>query len=698
MTDSDQKRRDLVIPFFRFERFFDCENDCATSSNAVDDSAAKKKNVLIDAGAFETRCGLQEDEEPRIRFRSCATRGKFKERGGHRGVFVGEYDPQIASREEKFGFFECGRTAMTQSVKDQGLFCDQEVFEALVHKCVRELGLTKKNDASANSETTSMMDNRAREVRMTEPLGNPSRMKDEQLEILIEKLEFGTARIVSECESAGIYNEIKTGAIVNMGYSNCSILPFLDGKMQMKGATRVDVGGEKLIDCFGKMALDAQRAENVHKMNFLNQMFMECSKIGSGRMQNAFQTQLFRDLVYVSRSYDEETKMWRDQQEEKEEYEQTKILQFQPQYGVLELDLRDVVQRAKHNFDKKLSNVKRFGSDETIRKAAERYAKEFENVENDPEKYYEVLLSELAAAEKNLKDARYARSLEIRGVTEEEANEELERNKASGGGGRKGVRRQTAAARKRARLMAEHAGNKEKLDEVEAEEKENPDGDRYGDKEEDWAMYTQMARGADKAIDGEINDPGAQKVSACEAAYERSKNEVLAVDPQYEIRNLSGLKARQIKIRAERIRATEALFHPEILASKGIVKQIKDARGGLGGVVDEFIMPQGGIQDALKEAFARCSLDVQKQIHSKGNEAEIILTGGLSRIPGVCERLQDYVISNSYPGMAPKVRLSNDSSNMSFDAWKGLRSNDQNLGVCVTREQWLEHGSSFFYK
>jgi actin-related protein len=426
-------------------------------------------------------------------------------------------------------------------------------------------------------------------------------------------------------------------------------------------------------------------------------MFVETGKIGSGRAAMALQGQLFREMAFVSTNYDEETKAWRDCLNGKE-YAKTKILQFTPQYGIKELDLNDVVAKAKHNFDKKIAMVKRFAQGDTVRNNTEKYAREFAAIEKDPRAFYEGLLNALETAEKNLKDARYARSLEVRGVTEEEANEERER----GGGGRKGVRRQTTAARKRAKLMAMHAGNKETLDEVEAEEKQNATDKGFGDGEDDWSMYSQMARGADKAIDGEIKDPGAQKVSACESLWEKARAEVLAVDPQYEIRKLSGMEARQLKVRAERIRAPESLFHPEILASKGIVRQVKDTRGGLAAIVDEFIIPQGGVQDALKESFKRCGKDVEHEIlREKGKDASIVLTGGLSRLPGLQTRLQDYVISNSYPGMAPTVTLSkNGSKDGIFDAWKGLSSlssSSSSAGIVVTRDEWLEHGESVFH-
>ena len=111
-------------------------------------------------------------------------------------------------------------------------------------------------------------------------------------------------------------------------------------------------------------------------------------------------------------------------------------------------------------------------------------------------------------------------------------------------------------------------------------------------------------------------------------------------------------------------------------------------------------MPQGGIQDALKQAFKRCGKDVEyKILREKGKDAAIVLTGGLSRIPGLRDRLQDYVISNSYPGMAPAVMLSkNGSEDGDMDAWKGLSSlSSSSAGIVVTRADWLESGESVFY-
>ena len=705
--DGDDGGGDVLLPkFVRLDPFLDFNafrRDAAVDANDDDsrtttrmfEAQSTSDPFLMDIGGYHSRSGFR-DEQPSLFFRSVTTRGHFlpkdasaKKGEKKKGVFAGEYNPIYQMSEENnksvLGRFECGRTSATVSAKENGLFCDQELFEALVTRCCRDSRLLREESSEMVKE---------RKVVMTEPLGNPVRLKSDANEIVLEKIGFNELQLVSECESVGALEKIDSGAVINLGHSNCSIVPFLNGKPQMQGMTRVDVGGENLIDCFGKMALDSQRAESVHKANFLNQMFVETGKIGSGRAAMVLQGQLFREMALVSTQYDEETKAWRDCLNG--EYSKTKILQFTPQYGVKELDLKDVVAKAKNNFDKKLAMVKRFGSEEVIQNNTEKFAKEFANIEKDPKTFYEGLLKALEIAEKNLKDARYARSLEVRGVTEEEANEERER----GGGGRKGVRRQTTAARKRARLIAMHAGNKETLDEVEAEEKENGSGSGFGDGEDDWSMYSQMARGADKAIDGEIKDPGAEKVSACEALFEKAKNEVLAVDPQYEIRKLSGMEARRLKVKAERIRAPEALFHPEILASKGIVRQVKDTRGGLAAIVDEFIMPQGGIQDALKQAFKRCGKDVEyKILREKGKDASIVLTGGLSRIPGLRDRLQDYVISNSYPGMAPAVMLSkNGSEDGVMDAWKGLSSlSSSSAGIVVTRADWLESGESVFY-
>ena len=704
--EKGQKQLPFVYlePFLDWNAFRDDEENDGKKKKSFE-SSSTRDSFLVDAGGYHARSGFasSSSNEPSLFFRSVTTRGYFlpkdllaKKGEKTKGVFVGEYNPIFQTSEEcnkksLLGRFECGRTSATVSAKDNGLFCDQELFEAVVARCCRDSRLA----TSANGEDGESV--RERKMIATEPLGNPVRLKSDACEIILEKIGFKELQLVSECESVGALEKIGSGAIINLGHSNCSIVPFLNGKAQMQGATRVDVGGEKLIDCFGKMALDSQRAESVHKANFLNQMFVETGKIGSGRAAMALQGQLFREMAFVSTNYEEETKAWRDCLNGKE-YAKTKILQFTPQYGIKELDLNDVVAKAKHNFDKKIAMVKRFAQGDTVRNNTEKYAREFAAIEKDPRAFYEGLLNALETAEKNLKDARYARSLEVRGVTEEEANEERER----GGGGRKGVRRQTTAARKRAKLMAMHAGNKETLDEVEAEEKQNATDKGFGDGEDDWSMYSQMARGADKAIDGEIKDPGAQKVSACESLWEKARAEVLAVDPQYEIRKLSGMEARQLKVRAERIRAPESLFHPEILASKGIVRQVKDTRGGLAAIVDEFIIPQGGVQDALKESFKRCGKDVEHEIlREKGKDASIVLTGGLSRLPGLQTRLQDYVISNSYPGMAPTVTLSkNGSKDGIFDAWKGLSSlssSSSSAGIVVTRDEWLEHGESVFH-
>ena len=103
-------------------------------------------------------------------------------------------------------------------------------------------------------------------------------------------------------------------------------------------------------------------------------MFVETGKIGSGRAAMVLQGQLFREMALVSTQYDEETKAWRDCLNG--EYSKMKILQFTPQYGVKELDLKDVVAKAKNNFDKKLAMVKRFGSEEVIQNNTEKFAKD----------------------------------------------------------------------------------------------------------------------------------------------------------------------------------------------------------------------------------------------------------------------------------------------------------------------------------
>jgi len=91
---------------------------------------------------------------------------------------------------------------------------------------------------------------------------------------------------------------------------------------------------------------------------------------------------------------------------------------------------------------------------------------------------------------------------------------------------------------------------------------------------------------------------------------------------------------------------------------------------------------------------------VQHEIlREKGKDASIVLTGGLSRLPGLQTRLQDYVISNSYPGMAPTVMLSkNGSEDGILDAWKGLNAlSSSSAGIVVTRDEWLERGERVFH-
>ena len=106
-----------------------------------------------------------------------------------KGVFVGEYNPIFQTSEEcnkksLLGRFECGRTSATVSAKDNGLFCDQELFEAVVARCCRDSRLA----TSANGEDGESV--RERKIIATEPLGNPVRLKSDACEIILEKIGF----------------------------------------------------------------------------------------------------------------------------------------------------------------------------------------------------------------------------------------------------------------------------------------------------------------------------------------------------------------------------------------------------------------------------------------------------------------------------------------------------------------------------
>ena len=116
----------------------DCEDDDADVRSAIDVGPVfnghwrPRTTVGRGFGTNNRRCSSG----------SVTTRGHFlpktralkKERkmNNTRGVFAGEYNPIYQMSEENnksvLGRFECGRTSATVSAKENGLFCDQELF------------------------------------------------------------------------------------------------------------------------------------------------------------------------------------------------------------------------------------------------------------------------------------------------------------------------------------------------------------------------------------------------------------------------------------------------------------------------------------------------------------------------------------------------------------------------------------------
>ncbi|KAF9430369.1 Nuclear actin-protein involved in chromatin remodeling [Podila epigama] len=211
------------------------------------------------------------------------------------------------------------------------------------------------------------------------------------------------------------------------------------------------------------------------------------------------------------------------------------------------------------------------------------------------------------------------------------------------------------------------------------------DEDTFGQDDDDWMVYREISREDDSEDEEEANqlneyesqllkyDPNFHQEHMMNAYT--PKNSFLhfythglgpfdpAVGPTLE-------KTYQLHVNVERIRVPEVFFQPGIIGlnQTGLVETI---------------------QDVLKRFDGQARQRLVKNIH---------LTGGMSQIPGLVERL-DFSLQSILPATTQKAYHVQRARDCLLDGWRGaamIGRDTARLGkISVTRQEYDEYGGSY---
>lgn len=167
------------------------------------------------------------------------------------------------------------------------------------------------------------------------------------------------------------------------------------------------------------------------------------------------------------------------------------------------------------------------------------------------------------------------------------------------------------------------------------------------------------------------------KEKLCYVAYNPAKEEQLqdqrmmsSSNPAETTMSYNLPDGTPLKIGAERFRAPEILFHPELIG-----------------------LEYSGIHDCLINAIMKSDLDLRKTLFS-----QIVLSGGSTMFPGFGDRLLNEVRKKAPKDM--KIRISAPPSRK-FSTWTGgsiLASLATFKTMWISKAEYEEHGSSIVHR
>eukprot|EP00090_Calanus_glacialis_P030781 TRINITY_DN5000_c0_g1_i1.p1 TRINITY_DN5000_c0_g1~~TRINITY_DN5000_c0_g1_i1.p1 ORF type:complete len:706 (+),score=170.20 TRINITY_DN5000_c0_g1_i1:31-2118(+) len=613
---------------------------------SYDEHRSRGTPIVIDNGAWECRVGWAGDHQPKLQYRNVLAKTR-KEKGKESELLVGSDITNI----------EAVRHAL-KSPFDRDVVTHYEASEHLLDYAFSQLGIDHPESVP-------------HPVVITETLGQPNASRHLYSHLLFElygvpSIAFGVDFLFSLRANVP---KIKDALVVSLSHQTIHVLPILDGIPQLNKSRRLNLGGAQLAHFL-------QKTLQLKYPNHVNNVTLSRAE-----------EMLLNHTCVVSQFFDQ-LKLWKDT-----DYYDDNVRKIQLPFTVAPKAPPtdpEVLKAKRQELAKRLIEINARKRDERL-VVDEANVRQMLIVKDIYEQGYETKfmkalaklnlglsnINQLESAIDKLKarieKAKESKMRSDQGIREEKVEPEIKkkredmdenekkdfdtwlsdiRNKFGELKEKKQARiqrrqqlakRRTAASQERMRIISQLARHTKKED-------------TFGMEDDDWDVYKKISK------DGGDSDSEEEALRCAE--YEAVLREH---DPQDEEVGRDNPEWHQIHLATETIRTPEIIFQPSMIGHE-----------------------QAGLGELLEFVLGKFEPDVADRLANS-----IFLTGGLSNIAGLKERLEAELQCMRPFQSTFKVSL---AGNTSLDAWRGASifgSNNENLKSFLTKEMFSECGEGY---
>ncbi|KAI4372976.1 hypothetical protein MLD38_011152 [Melastoma candidum] len=662
--------------------------------------------IVIDNGTSYFRIGWAGEDDPRVVFRNIIQRPRHKTTGETVTV-VGDHDPAL------FKYFDCSRSG-PRSAFDSNVVYNFEIMEWILDFGFDRLG--------ANG---SGIDH---PILMTECVCNPLYSRSKMAELLFEtygvpSVAFGVDGVFSYKRNQQLGVCRKDGLAVCPGFMTTHVIPFINGEPDFRGSCRTNIGGFHVTDSLKQLLtlkypyhmsrFTWEKVEDlkVEHCYIAPDYFAETRLFQKGAPEAESKTRCWQ-LPWVPPPVEEgpseeelarkaaiKEKQGQRLREMAEAKRYSKINELENELRGLEFLLRQLDQVEASGIPSFLAETGYVSKQEvesawtkasqSLRKVKGEQAELEDKPDQSPsekfnlidvpddmltaeqlkEKRRQIFIKTSAEGRQRAKQRRLEAELERERRNQEDEERRLENpelyleqlhvkykelsekieqrkrlktngghtngNNQSGGVGR--GERLNAAQRERMRLLTTAAFDRGKGE------------DTFGARDEDWELYKLMSRDNDDEDEGPDPDEAeliriSSRLQELDAAFV-PKLEMGISQPAIEVPKFRPLTEEDYRVvlGVERFRCPEILFNPNFIG-----------------------VDQVGLDEMAGVSIRRLSCKDQ-ELEDKLTQS-ILLTGGSSAFPGICERLEAGIRMIRPCGTPIKVVRAVDPV---LDAWRG---------------------------